>query len=83
MFKSGIVKSTNFGLRRCTKPEVDQLMRSIDSASDDVFREMTYPRYLLDLHYDKTWLLKAIENGSGLYDKVPPAGQIPEVDPSI
>lgn len=83
MFKSGIVKSTNFGLRRCTRAEVDQLMRLIDSANEGALREMTYPGYVLDLRDDRRALLKDVEYGSGLYGKVPPAGQIPEVDPGI
>ncbi len=73
MFKSGIVKSTNFGLRRCTKSEVDQLMQLIRSANDSSLREMTYPGLFFDLHDDKDSLLKAIEYGSGLYHKFPPS----------
>jgi hypothetical protein len=84
MFRSGIVKSTNFGLRRCAKSEVDQLRHFIDSVSDAALREMTYPGFLLGLHPDRNSLLKEIERGSGMYHRDPSdVNDIPEVYPGI
>jgi hypothetical protein len=82
MFKSGIVQSTNFELRRCERSEVNKLVSFIQSADEGALRKMTFPGPIFEFRPDKQTLIAEIESGSGLYPDVPsPGGDIPDVEP--
>jgi hypothetical protein len=75
-----IIKSTSFGLRRCTNQDVAHLKRYIASADDRAWHNSWVGVLPYLSNPTKQWLLTKIEHVTSA-DRVPSAGEIPAVRP--
>ena len=75
-----IIKSTTFGLRRCTNEDVAHLKRYIESADKRAWHKSWVGVLPYLSNPSKQWLLTKIEHATSP-DTVPSAGEIPAVRP--